>query len=98
MRRIFHDGGVEMSPRSNRIARFSKDYESLVKAAAIALRLLDDVIDASRFPLPQQAEMARGTRRIGLGITGLADSLMLLGLLTPAAAHLRRLSDARRCI
>ena len=33
---------------------------------AVAVRLLDNVIDASRFPLPEQAEQARGTRRIGL--------------------------------
>jgi hypothetical protein len=38
------------------------------------------VIDSSRFPLPQQAENARGSRRIGLGITGLADALVMLGL------------------
>lgn len=44
------------------------------------MRLLDNVIDASRFPLPQQAERARGSRRIGLGITGLADALVMLGL------------------
>jgi ribonucleoside-diphosphate reductase alpha chain len=37
------------------------------------------VIDASRFPLSRQAESAQGTRRIGLGITGLADALLMLG-------------------
>jgi ribonucleoside-diphosphate reductase alpha chain len=41
--------------------------------------MLDDVIDASGYPLPEQAEIARGTRRIGLGVTGLADALILLG-------------------
>jgi ribonucleoside-diphosphate reductase alpha chain len=46
----------------------------------VAVRLLDNVIDASRFPLPQQAANARGSRRIGLGITGLADALVMLGL------------------
>ncbi len=35
---------------------------------------------ASRFPLPRQAENANGSRRIGLGITGLADALVMLGL------------------
>ena len=56
------------------------DAESLVKTTRIAVRMLDNVIDASRFPLPQQAENARGSRRIGLGITGLADVLVILGL------------------
>src|SRR3954452_12460586 len=45
-----------------------------------AVRLLDDVIDISGFPLPQQQEEARNKRRIGLGVTGLADALILCGL------------------
>jgi ribonucleoside-diphosphate reductase alpha chain len=45
----------------------------------VAVRLLDNVVDASRFPLDKQAERARGTRRVGLGITGLADTLLMLG-------------------
>ena len=56
------------------------DFNSLADTARIAVRLLDNVIDASRFPLPQQAENAHGSRRIGLGITGLADALVMLGL------------------
>jgi ribonucleoside-diphosphate reductase alpha chain len=42
--------------------------------------MLDDVIDVGRFPLPRQRAVARSTRRIGLGITGLADALVMLGL------------------
>ena len=45
-----------------------------------AVRMMDNVIDVSRFPLEKQAQQARGTRRIGLGLTGLADALILLGL------------------
>lgn len=56
------------------------DAQKLAETATLAVRLLDNVIDASRFPLPQQAERARGSRRIGLGITGLADALVMLGL------------------
>jgi ribonucleoside-diphosphate reductase alpha chain len=56
------------------------DFERLADTATVAVRLLDNVIDASQFPLPQQAENARGSRRIGLGITGLADALVMLGL------------------
>jgi ribonucleoside-diphosphate reductase alpha chain len=55
------------------------DVDGLIKTTHLAVRLLDNVIDASRFPLPQQAENARGSRRIGLGITGLADALVMLG-------------------
>ena len=56
------------------------DLDRLADAARTAVRFLDDVIDVSRYPLPAQAEEARCKRRIGLGITGLADALVLLGL------------------
>jgi ribonucleoside-diphosphate reductase alpha chain len=56
------------------------DEPGLVATTEIATRFLDNVITASRFPLPQQQESARGSRRIGLGITGLADTLIMLGL------------------
>lgn len=44
-----------------------------------AVRLLDNVIDISRFPLPRQEAEAKAKRRIGLGITGLADALLFCG-------------------
>ena len=56
------------------------DLDELAATAAVAVRFLDDVIDVSRFPLPAQAQMARETRRVGLGITGLADALVMVGL------------------
>lgn len=56
------------------------DWQGLEEAVPIAVRLLDNVIDCSRFPLPEQEHEARRTRRIGLGITGLADTLAMLGL------------------
>ncbi|HEB80621.1 MAG TPA: adenosylcobalamin-dependent ribonucleoside-diphosphate reductase [Chromatiales bacterium] len=56
------------------------DFAALGRIVRTAVRLLDDVIDVSRFPLPAQEREARGSRRIGLGITGLADALILLGL------------------
>jgi ribonucleoside-diphosphate reductase alpha chain len=56
------------------------DFDGLRAAAGTAVRLLDNVIDLSRMPLPRQAEQAKGSRRIGLGITGLADTLIMLGL------------------
>ncbi|HEX7970767.1 MAG TPA: adenosylcobalamin-dependent ribonucleoside-diphosphate reductase [Thiobacillus sp.] len=56
------------------------DLDALADAVRLAVRFLDDVIDVSRYPLPAQAQEARLKRRIGLGITGLADALVLLGL------------------
>ncbi len=55
------------------------DFEALREYTALAVRFLDNVIDASRFPLPEQAETVRRCRRLGLGITGLADALVMLG-------------------
>ncbi|MFW5954485.1 MAG: adenosylcobalamin-dependent ribonucleoside-diphosphate reductase [Guyparkeria sp.] len=56
------------------------DLDAVARTAVVAVRMLDDVIDVSRFPLAAQAEQARGTRRVGLGLTGLADALIMLGL------------------
>jgi ribonucleoside-diphosphate reductase alpha chain len=56
------------------------DFEELRTAVTTAVRLLDDVLDVTGFPLPEQAAEARGSRRLGLGVTGLADALVLLGV------------------
>ncbi|MDO8438401.1 MAG: adenosylcobalamin-dependent ribonucleoside-diphosphate reductase [Nitrosomonadaceae bacterium] len=54
------------------------DLKAIGETATVAVRLLDNVIDVSLFPLPNQAAQARGSRRIGLGFTGLADALLML--------------------
>ncbi|MHA1572961.1 MAG: adenosylcobalamin-dependent ribonucleoside-diphosphate reductase [Alphaproteobacteria bacterium] len=59
--------------------RAKLEMRGIEETVRVAVRLLDNVIDVSRFPLSQQAERAHGTRRIGLGITGLADALLMLG-------------------
>ena len=56
------------------------DDAALEKLVATAVRMMDNVVDASRFPLPEQEEEARNKRRIGLGVTGLADALLMKGL------------------
>lgn len=56
------------------------DLAALTSTVATAVRLMDNVTTASRFPLPAQRDQAHHSRRVGLGITGLADSLILLGL------------------
>ncbi len=57
----------------------SLDLERLGACAATAVRFLDNVIDVSRYPFAAQREQALRTRRIGLGITGLGDALIMLG-------------------
>ena len=60
--------------------RASLDWRGIAECAALGVRMLDNVIDLSRYPLPAQAQQARGSRRIGIGITALADALIALGL------------------
>jgi ribonucleoside-diphosphate reductase alpha chain len=59
-------------------ARF--DFEAFAKVTKVAVRMLDNVLDVTVWPLPQQAEEAKNKRRIGLGFTGLGDALIMLGL------------------
>ncbi len=56
------------------------DTAALDHLVRTAVRMMDNVVDASRFPLPQQAAEAQAKRRIGLGVTGLADALLMVGL------------------
>ncbi len=53
--------------------------ERLEALVPTAVRLLDNIIDVSRYPLPAQEKEAKAKRRIGLGVTGLADALILCG-------------------
>jgi ribonucleoside-diphosphate reductase alpha chain len=74
------------------------DFENLADTAQIAVRLLDNVIDASRFPLPEQADNAHRSRRIGLGITGLADVFVMLGLTYGNDRSISMAAEIMRCI
>lgn len=74
------------------------DTDAVADTVEVAVRLLDNVIDASHFPLPQQAENACGSRRIGLGITGLADALVMLGLPYGGDRSLALAADVMRLI
>ncbi|RKQ68381.1 adenosylcobalamin-dependent ribonucleoside-diphosphate reductase [Oceanibaculum indicum] len=55
------------------------DIGRLEALVATAVRMMDNVTDVSRFPLPQQQHEAQAKRRIGLGVTGLADALIFCG-------------------
>ncbi|MFW6092930.1 MAG: adenosylcobalamin-dependent ribonucleoside-diphosphate reductase [Pseudomonadota bacterium] len=82
-------------------SRATFDFEAVERLVPVAVRMLDNVIDASLFPLRAQADQARRTRRIGLGITGLADALAMLGVhyasdagRAAAAGMMRSIRDA----
>ncbi|HET9642772.1 MAG TPA: ribonucleoside-diphosphate reductase, adenosylcobalamin-dependent, partial [Burkholderiaceae bacterium] len=59
-------------------ARF--DEEAFCRLVVPSVRMLDNVLDITHWPLPRQKEEARQKRRIGLGFTGLGDALAMLGL------------------
>lgn len=56
------------------------DWNKIDKLAHVGTRFLDNVIDVSRYPLHAQRKKAESTRRIGLGVTGLADLFVMLGM------------------
>ena len=56
------------------------DYEPFKQLVRTSVRMLDNVLDVSAWPLPEQQQEAQSKRRIGLGYTGLGDALAMLGL------------------
>jgi ribonucleoside-diphosphate reductase alpha chain len=56
------------------------DVARLQAVAGIAIRFLDNVVDVSNYPIPQQKAEALAKRRLGLGVTGLANALFMCGL------------------
>jgi len=56
------------------------DYDLLIQTTKAAVRMLDAVIDISNFPIPQQKAEAKEKRRMGIGISGLADALFMMNV------------------
>ncbi|WP_298860176.1 adenosylcobalamin-dependent ribonucleoside-diphosphate reductase [uncultured Sulfitobacter sp.] len=61
-------------------ANAALDVDALNELVATSVRMMDNVVDVSQFPLEAQQIEAKNKRRIGLGVTGLADALLMLGL------------------
>jgi len=62
------------------------DLDRLRRLVPDCVRMMDNVVDISRFPLPEQKDEATRKRRLGLGVTGLADALIMCGLRYGSAA------------
>ncbi|MDB5834708.1 MAG: ribonucleoside-diphosphate reductase [Caballeronia sp.] len=56
------------------------DWDGLAKSTRTQVRFLDDVLDVTLWPLPEQDREAQAKRRIGVGFTGLGDTLVMLGV------------------
>ncbi len=75
------------------------DAEGFAALCATAVRMLDNVLDVTVWPLPEQRAEAMAKRRIGLGFTGLGDALAMLGLRydsQPARQQARRIAETMR--
>lgn len=74
------------------------NWQRIEETVKVATRFLDNVIDVSRYPLKAQREQAHGTRRIGLGLTGLADTLVMMGIRYGSKASLNLADEIMRRI
>ncbi|OGT04175.1 MAG: ribonucleoside-diphosphate reductase, adenosylcobalamin-dependent, partial [Gallionellales bacterium RIFCSPLOWO2_02_60_31] len=61
-------------------AQAAFDYAKFKQLVRVGVRMLDNVLDVTAWPLPEQQLEAQNKRRIGLGYTGLGDALVMLGL------------------
>jgi ribonucleoside-diphosphate reductase alpha chain len=80
-------------------AKAEFDFAAFGKTVDVSVRMLDNVLDATHWPLPQQLDEARAKRRVGLGFTGLGDALIMLKLRydTPEARQMAaRISEFMR--
>ncbi|HKU70697.1 MAG TPA: adenosylcobalamin-dependent ribonucleoside-diphosphate reductase [Burkholderiales bacterium] len=75
-------GSVNLAPfvREPFGAKARFDFDAFARVVRISVRMLDNVLDATVWPLEKQRQEARAKRRIGLGFTGLGDALVMLGL------------------
>ena len=74
------------------------DMETLQQTVRMAVRMMDNVIDISRYPLPAHEHEAKSKRRIGLGVTGLADALILCRTRYGSAEAVHLVSQWLGCI
>lgn len=79
-------------------ARAHLDLSALGATAAMATRMLDNVYELPSLPLRAQARVAHAARRVGLGLTGLADALAMLGVQYGSEASFDLAESAMRAI
>lgn len=77
-----HEGnGIELAARDGKqVVRYELDFDLLREAVDAAVRAFDNVIDRTNYPLPAQKAEALAKRRMGVGVTGVANALEVMGL------------------
>jgi len=63
----------------DRCSNYQFDYEQFIRDIPVVVRAMDNVIDRTTYPLPQQEAEAKAKRRMGLGVTGVANALEAMG-------------------
>jgi ribonucleoside-diphosphate reductase alpha chain len=74
-------GSINLSRCLRRTATgYAMDWDKLRDLVRLGVRFLDNVVEVNRYPIPELDRMARQNRKIGLGVMGLAETLIRLGL------------------
>jgi ribonucleotide reductase alpha subunit len=76
-------GSINLSKilvRDEKTGNLNIDYEKLCRIVRVAVRFLDNVVDMNKYPIPEIEKNTLGNRKIGLGVMGFADMLILLGV------------------